>query len=226
MQSWVKETGERVVVVFEGRDAAGKGGAIRRFTEYLNPRGGRIVALAKPTDQERGQWYFQRYATQLPTSGEIVFFDRSWYNRAGVERVLGFCDDTEYNTFLRHAPTFEQSLVDDGIRLFKLWFTVSRDEQAKRLSARASDPLTRWKVSPIDAVATERYDDYTAARNAMFGVTGHSGAPWTVINSNEKRRSRLEAIRTVLNAVPYEHKDTTVAHPADPLVARPLHTLD
>jgi polyphosphate kinase 2 len=225
LQSWVKETGDRVVIVFEGRDAAGKGGAIRRFTEYLNPRGGRIAALAKPTDQERGQWYFQRYVTELPTAGEIVFFDRSWYNRAGVEKVLGFCNDDEYKTFIEHVADFEQSLVDDGIRLFKLWFTVSRAEQASRLEARGNDPLTRWKVSPIDALATEKYHEYTVARDAMFKATKHGGVPWTVINSNEKRRARLEAIRTVLHTIPYDHKDNEIARQPDPLVARPLHTL-
>jgi polyphosphate kinase len=221
MQKWVKESGEKVVVLFEGRDAAGKGGAIRRFTENLNPRGARIVALTKPNETERGQWYFQRYVNQLPAAGEVVFFDRSWYNRAGVERVMGFCTPQEYSEFFRQAPGLERSLVQSGIHLFKLWFTVSESEQRKRFKDREQDPLRQWKLSPIDIASIDRYDDYTKARDAMLFYTDHHDGPWTVINSNNKKRARLEAIRHVLHTLPYDHKDGTVAHKPDPRVARP-----
>ena len=220
-QYWVKGSGARVVVVFEGRDAAGKGGTIKRFREHLNPRGARHVALAKPTEAERGAWYFQRYVRQLPTSGEIALFDRSWYNRAGVERVMGFCTPQEYDLFLRQAPDFERWLVDDGIWLFKLWLAVNRDEQRRRLEARKDDPLKTWKLSPIDHTSLDHWDDYTEAAAAMFAATHTPVAPWAVVNSNDKRTARLHAIRHVLHALPYEGKDKEVAVPADPDIVAP-----
>jgi polyphosphate kinase len=220
LQASVRAEGRRIVILFEGRDAAGKGGSIKRFTENLNPRGGRVVALTKPNETERGQWYFQRYVTHLPTAGEIVMFDRSWYNRAGVERVMGFCSPREYMEFMRQAPGFERSLVNSGTHLFKLWFTVSEDEQHQRFAARRSDPLRRWKLSPIDEASLGRFHDYTEARNAMFFYTDTPEAPWTVVNSNEKRRARLESIRAVLHTLDYGHKDDAVAHRPDPLVVR------
>jgi polyphosphate kinase 2 len=220
-ERWVKERGEKVVILFEGRDAAGKGGSIRRFTENLNPRGARVVALSKPNEVEVGQWYFQRYTAQLPTRGEITFFDRSWYNRAGVERVMGFCDDDEYREFLREVPFFEEALVNSGIRLFKLWFLVSRAEQRRRLDARRKDPLRQWKLSPIDEEAQTRYDDYTAARDDMLGTTDHAAGRWTLVNSNDKKRSRLESIRAVLDGLPYDAKDPDCAHRPDPAVIQP-----
>ncbi|HEX6419359.1 MAG TPA: polyphosphate kinase 2 [Acidimicrobiales bacterium] len=225
LQRAIREDGRRVVILFEGRDAAGKGGSIKRFTENLNPRGGRVVALSKPNETEVGQWYFQRYVAHLPTCGEIVLFDRSWYNRAGVERVMGFCTPREYMEFMRQAPGFERSLVASGIHLFKLWFAVSRDEQRRRFEARRADPLRRWKLSPIDEASLDRFDAYTQARNAMFFYTDTAESPWTVVNSNEKRRARLEAIRSVLHALEYAHKDATVAHPPDPLVVQPASAL-
>jgi polyphosphate kinase len=226
LQRCVRDEGQRIVVLFEGRDAAGKGGSIKRFTENLNPRGGRVVALARPNETERGQWYFQRYVTHLPTAGEIVLFDRSWYNRAGVERVMGFCTPREYMEFMRQAPGFERSLVNSGIHLFKLWFTVSEDEQQRRFEARRSDPLRRWKLSPIDEASLGKFAAYTEARNAMFFYTDTAEAPWTVINSNEKRRARVESIRTVLHTLAYDHKDESVAHEPDPLVVRPASALE
>jgi polyphosphate kinase 2 len=220
MQQWVKETGARVCVLFEGRDAAGKGGAISRFTANINPRGARVVALAKPSDVERTQWYFQRYVAELPSGGEIVLFDRSWYNRAVVERVMGFCTPEQYATFIRQVPAFERMLVDDGIHLVKLWFALGRDEQKERFEARRNDPLKRWKISPVDEVAVEKYDDYTDAVADMMLLTDTDQAPWTVINGNEKRRARLAAIAKVLGRVPYEPKETALATP-DPKVAAP-----
>jgi polyphosphate kinase len=220
VQRWVKESGERVVILFEGRDAAGKGGSIRRFTENLNPRGARVVALLKPNDTERGQWYFQRYVQHLPSSGEIVLFDRSWYNRAGVEVVMGFATTQEYGEFMRQVPGFERALVESGIHLFKFWFTVSRENQAKRFDARRADPLRQWKLSPIDAAAQSRWDEYTRARDAMLLQTDSDTAPWTVVNSNEKKRARLESIRHVVHALDYDHKDPAVARPADPMVVQ------
>jgi polyphosphate kinase 2 len=225
LQSWVQATGQRVAVVFEGRDAAGKGGAIKRFTEHLNPRVARVVALAKPNETESGQWYFQRYITHLPTAGEIVLFDRSWYNRAGVERVMGFSTPVQYGEFLRQAPELERSLVDAGLHLFKFWFTVSREEQSRRFEGRRSDPLKMWKLSPMDEAALGRFDEYSAARDAMLVATDSVAAPWTVVNSNEKRRARLEAIRHVLHSFDYEHRDDDVAHPPDPLVLQPAARL-
>jgi polyphosphate kinase 2 len=218
VQSWVKDTGQRIIVLFEGRDAAGKGGAIKRFTEHLNPRGARVVALEKPNDQERGQWYFQRYIEHLPTTGEIVFFDRSWYNRAGVERVMGFCSSAEYLEFLREAPEFERMLVRSGIRLYKFWFSVSREEQLRRFKSRRSDPLKHWKLSPIDLQSLDKWPEYTEAKNAMFFHTDTADAPWAVVKSDDKKRARLDCIRHFLDALPYPDKAPQVARPADPLI--------
>ncbi|HMN98180.1 MAG TPA: polyphosphate kinase 2 [Miltoncostaeaceae bacterium] len=225
LQAWTHATGQRIAILFEGRDAAGKGGAIKRLTEHLNPRMTRVVALAKPNETETGQWYFQRYISHLPTRGEIVLFDRSWYNRAGVERVMGFSTPVEYGEFLRQAPELERNLVDAGLHLFKLWFTVSREEQARRFEARRSDPLKVWKLSPMDEAALTRFDDYSAARDAMLVATDSAAAPWTVVNSNDKRRARLEAIRHVLGSFDYAHRDDAVARPADPRVVRPAAML-
>lgn len=223
MQSWVRETGQRVVILFEGRDAAGKGGAIKRFMEHLNPRGARVVALEKPTDEERGQWYFQRYVQHLPTSGEIVLFDRSWYNRAGVERVMGFCTDQEYAEFMRQVPEFERHLVRSGAHLIKFWFSVSRDEQQRRFAERKNHPLKQWKLSPVDLASLDKWDEYTEAKKAMFLHTDTTDAPWTVIKSDCKKRSRLNAIRYVLQTLPYAKKDAERIGPLDPLlVGRPL----
>ncbi|MBX3314308.1 MAG: polyphosphate kinase 2 [Actinobacteria bacterium] len=224
-QRWVREEGQRVLILFEGRDAAGKGGSIKRFTEHLNPRGGRVVALTKPNDTERSQWYFQRYVAHLPAGGEIVMFDRSWYNRSGVERVMGFCTARELASFLRQVPDFERSLVESNIYLFKLWFTVSQAEQRKRFEGRRTDPLRQWKLSPIDEASIDRFDEYTYARDSMLLATDTHPAPWTIINSNEKRRARLESIRTVLNAMPYTDKDHDVAYDPDPHVVRPASAL-
>ena len=220
VQRWAKETGERIVILFEGRDAAGKGGSIRRFTQNLNPRGARVVALPKPNDTERSQWYFQRYVQHLPSAGELVFFDRSWYNRAGVEIVMGFCTAQEYGEFLRQVGGFERSLVESGIHLFKLWFTVSRENQAKRFEARRKDPLRQWKMSPIDEAAQDRWDEYTRARDAVLVQSDTDVAPWMIVNSNEKKRARLESIRTVVSALDYSHKDESVAHKPDPMVVQ------
>ena len=208
LQAWVKETGARVMIVFEGRDAAGKGGTIRRFMEHLNPRGARVVALEKPTEEEKGQWYFQRYVKHMPTHGEIVLFDRSWYNRAGVERVMGFCTDDEYREFMLQAPLFERMLTRSGIYLVKFWFSVSRDEQRRRFKERELHPLKQWKLSPIDKASLDKWDDYTRAKEAMFFETDTVDAPWTVIKSDDKKRARLNAMRYVLNRVPYDNKDT------------------
>jgi polyphosphate kinase 2 len=225
LQAWVRDTGERIAILFEGRDAAGKGGAIKRFTEHLNPRSARVVALAKPNETELGQWYFQRYITYLPTAGEIVLFDRSWYNRAGVERVMGFTSQAQYGEFLRQAPELERNLVDAGLHLVKFWFTVSQEEQARRFDARRSDPLKLWKLSPMDEAALDRFDDYSAARDAMLVATDSVSAPWTVVNSNEKRRARLEAIRHLLHAFDYEHRDHDVARAPDRRVVQPAAAL-
>ncbi len=207
LQTWVKESRQRVVILFEGRDAAGKGGAIKRFMEHLNPRGARVVALEKPSEVERGQWYFQRYVQHLPTTGEIVLFDRSWYNRAGVERVMGFCSDSEYREFLRQAPEFERNLVRSGIHLIKFWFSVSRDEQHRRFKEREAHPLKQWKLSPVDLASLDKWDDYTAAKEAMFFATDTADSPWTVVKSDDKKRARLNAFRYVLRSLPYAGKD-------------------
>lgn len=210
MLAWVKARGERLVIVFEGRDCAGKGGTIGRFTQHLNPRFARIVALGKPSDAENGQWYFQRYAAELPTRGEIVFFDRSWYNRAGVERVMGFCTPEQTDAFLREAPAFEGMLARDGMRIVKLFLTIGRQMQMKRLHARFHDPLKTWKLSPIDFDAMSRFDAYSEAFEQLLARTSTDWAPWTVIRANDKLRTRLNAIRHVLLAVPYDDRDEKV----------------
>lgn len=218
LQAWVKETGARLVILFEGRDAAGKGGTIKRFMEHLNPRGARIVALEKPTAEEAGQWYFQRYVKHLPTRGEIVLFDRSWYNRAGVEHVMGFCSDNEYAEFMRQTPEFERNLVRSGIVLVKFWFSVSRDEQRRRFKERRVHPLKQWKLSPIDLASLDKWDAYTSAKEAMFFHTDTADAPWAVVKSDCKKRARLNAIRYVLNLVPYANKDRGNIGRLDPLI--------
>ena len=218
LQAWVKETGQRVIILFEGRDAAGKGGTIKRLMENLNPRGARVVALEKPSDVERGQWYFQRYIAHLPTAGEIVMFDRSWYNRAGVEKVMGFCSDTEYDEFLRAVPEFERHLVRSGVRLFKFWFSVSREEQRRRFKERQAHPLKQWKLSPIDLASLDKWDAYTLAKEAMFVHTDTSDSPWTVVKSDCKKRARLNAMRYLLHRLPYKNKDPLVIGPVDPLL--------
>lgn len=218
LQAWVKETGARVVILFEGRDAAGKGGTIKRFMEHLNPRGARVVALEKPSEVERGQWYFQRYVNHLPTAGEIVMFDRSWYNRAGVERVMGFCSEAEYQEFLRQTPEFERQLVRSGIHLFKFWFSVSRAEQRRRFKERKLHPLKQWKLSPIDLASLDKWDDYTRAKEAMFLHCDTSDAPWTVIKSDCKKRARLNAMRFVLNRLPYAERRPERVGAVDPLI--------
>ena len=225
LQSWVRNSGERVVVVFEGRDAAGKGGTIKRFMEHLNPRGARVVALEKPTDAERGQWYFQRYVAHLPTAGEIVLFDRSWYNRAGVERVMGFCTDDEYHEFMRQAPEFERHLVRSGVRLVKFWFSVTREEQRRRFAERERHPLKQWKLSPIDKASLDKWDDYTEAKVTMFLQTDTVEAPWTVVKSDCKKRARLNALRYVLHSVPYEGKQRDAIGDLDPLIVGPAAAL-
>ncbi len=219
-QRHIKTVGDRLVIVFEGRDAAGKGGSIKRFREHLNPRGGEHVALPKPTEAERTQWYFQRYVAHLPSAGEITMFDRSWYNRAGVEKVMEFCTPQEHALFLRQVPDFEQSLVSSGIRLCKLWFTVSKTRQKQRFDDRREDPLKQWKLSPIDEVSVTKYDEYTEARNEMLLASDTMVAPWTIVNSNEKKRARLGAIRSVLHSLDYELKDHDVVGEPDPCVVR------
>lgn len=218
VQDWVRTSGEKIVLLFEGRDAAGKGGTIKRFTEHLNPRGARVVALDKPTDRERSQWYFQRYIQHLPAGGEIVLFDRSWYNRAGVERVMGFCDPGEYLEFMRQAPEFERMMVRSGARLFKYWFSVTQDEQIKRFKARESEPLKKWKLSPIDRVSIDKWDDYTEAKEAMFFYTDTADAPWVTIKSDDKKRARLNCLRHFLNELPYPDKNLKVIKKPDPLI--------
>ncbi len=218
LQDWVKAKGLRVVVIFEGRDAAGKGGVIKRITASLNPRICRVVALPAPTEREKGQWYFQRYVAQLPAAGEMVLLDRSWYNRAGVERVMGFTSPRDYLEFMRQAPQLEQMLVRSGIRLVKLWFSVSRGEQRTRFLIRQIDPVRQWKLSPTDLASLDKWDDYTAAKEAMFFYTHTADAPWTVVKSNDKKRARLEAMRHVLHRMPYEDKDPEVVTAPDPLL--------
>ena len=225
LQAWVKETGQRVVVLFEGRDAAGKGGAIKRFMEHLTPRGARVVALEKPTEAERGQWFFQRYVEHLPTAGEITLFDRSWYNRAGVERVMGFCTQQEYLEFMRQAPEFERMLVHNNIHLVKYWFSVSRAEQRRRFKERRVHPLKQWKLSPIDMASLDKWDDYTKAKEAMFFYTDTADAPWTVIKSDCKKRARLNAMRYLLHKLPYSNKDLERIGPLDPLIVGRAHVV-
>lgn len=216
VQAWTKATGQRHLLIFEGRDAAGKGGTIKRFIQHLNPRGARVVALAKPSDVERTQWYFQRYVEQLPSGGEIVFFDRSWYNRAGVERVMGFCTEEEVAQFLRETPLFEAMLVDSGIRLTKFWLTVTQGEQHKRFEERRVDPLKRWKLSPIDEASLDLWTEYSAAREEMFEKSSTEVAPWTVIRTDDKRRARINAMRVFLEPLDYPEKDMDAIGEIDP----------
>ena len=218
VQDWVAKTGERIVIVWEGRDTAGKGGTIKRFNQHLNPRMVRVVALPKPTERERGEWYFQRYVDHLPTSGEIALYDRSWYNRAGVEPVLGFCTPEQTAEFLEEAPKFEAMLVRSGIKLFKFWLTIGREEQLRRLHARRHDPLKHWKLSAIDLLAIEKWDDYTRARRTMFETTDSAIAPWVVVKTNDTRRGRLNCIRHVLSALDYLQKDEDVVGEVDPAI--------
>ncbi|MFK7956870.1 MAG: polyphosphate kinase 2 [Lysobacterales bacterium] len=227
VQNWVKQTGQRIVVLFEGRDAAGKGGTIKRFMEHLNPRAARVVALEKPTDLERGQWYFQRYVKHLPTRGEIALFDRSWYNRAGVERVMGFCDSLEYLEFMRQAPDLERMLTRSGIQLFKYWFSVTQDEQQRRFDARERDPLKQWKLSPIDKQSRDKWADYTEAKEAMFFYTDTADAPWTIIKSDDKKRARLNCMQHFLSNLDYPEKSEKLVCGADPLiVGNPSQVID
>ena len=218
VQSWVKTTGQKIVVFFEGRDAAGKGGTIKRFMEHLNPRAARVVALEKPTEHEKGEWYFQRYVKHLPTEGEMVFFDRSWYNRAGVERVMGFCSSTEYLEFMRQVPDLERMLVRSGIRLFKFWFSVTHEEQERRFQSRKGDPLKQWKLSPIDELSQGKWPEYTDAKESMFFYTDTADAPWTVIKSDDKKRARLNCMQHFLSQLDYPDKNTHVVHGPDPLI--------
>src|SRR5438552_2361714 len=204
LEEWIRYKGLRVVVVFEGRDTAGKGGVIKRITALLNPRYVKVVALATPTEKERTQWYFQRYVEHLPSAGEIVLFDRSWYNRAGVERVMGFCTDDEYQEFMRSCPDFERTLVRSGIQLIKYWFSVSDDEQERRFQARVDDPMRRWKLSPMDLKAREKWVEFSRAKDEMFAHTDIKQAPWYVVNADDKRRARLNCISHLLSTIPYE----------------------
>jgi polyphosphate kinase 2 len=215
VQRWAADTGQRIVIIFEGRDTAGKGGSIKRFVEHLNPRHVKLIALSKPSEIERGQWYFQRYIAHLPTAGEITLFDRSWYNRAGVEPVMGFCTERETAEFHIEAPRFEEMLVRDGILLFKYWLTIGREMQIKRLYARHHDPLKTWKLSPIDLAAPEKWDDYTSAVNDMMLHTHSAITPWTVVRANDKKRTRLAVIRHFLSRVDYADKDETVVGKVD-----------
>ena len=224
-QYWTQDVGAKHVLVFEGRDAAGKGGTIKRFMEHLNPRAARVVALTKPTSSEAGQWYFQRYIGHLPTEGEIVLFDRSWYNRAGVERVMGFCTEEQYQIFMRQAPAFERMLVESGTTVTKLWFSVTQQEQRTRFAIRQIDPVRRWKLSPMDLESLDRWEDYTAAKQEMFDRSDKKHAPWLTVKSNDKKRARLNAMRAFLNQFDYEGKDPDIVYAADPrIVARAKHT--
>jgi polyphosphate kinase len=218
MQKWIKANGRRQVILFEGRDAAGKGGTIKRFMEHLNPRGAHVVALEKPTDREMRQWYFQRYVQHLPAAGEITLFDRSWYTRAGVERVMGFCTDLEYAQFLRQTPMFEDLLIKDGFQLIKFWFSVAQAEQGTRFLIRQIDPVRQWKLSPMDLASLDKWDEYTRAKEEMFLFTDTDSTPWTVVKSNDKKRARLEAMRHVLSLVDYDNKDDEIVTAPDPLI--------
>ena len=217
-QDWIKATGQKVVLIFEGRDAAGKGGAIKRFMEHLNPRGARVVALNKPTEREQTQWYFQRYLHHLPSGGEMVLFDRSWYNRAGVERVMSFCSPNDYLEFMREAPEIERMMVRSRIILFKYWFSVTKEEQHKRFESRELSPLKRWKLSPIDRESFGKWDDYTEAKEAMFFYTDTADAPWTIVKSNDKKRARLNCMRHFLSSLPYTDKDVEIVGEPDPVI--------
>ncbi|MGH1419473.1 MAG: polyphosphate kinase 2 [Hyphomicrobiaceae bacterium] len=218
LQTHVNTSGDRIVCLFEGRDTAGKGGCIKRIMMYLNPRAARTVALAKPTETEQGQWYFQRYATHLPTAGEIVLFDRSWYNRAGVERVMGYCDEQQLAKFLRTAPRFEQILVDDGIKFFKFFLTIGQEMQLKRFHDRRHNPVKRWKLTANDLASIPKWDAYTEARNEMFDFTHTTTCPWTVVRANDQRRARLETIRHILTNIDYENKDDKIVGNPDPKI--------
>ncbi len=218
LQNHIFESGEKHVIVFEGRDAAGKGGTIKRFMEHLNPRYARVVALTKPSDREQRQWYFQRYASQLPTGGELALFDRSWYNRAVVERVMGFASAQEYEQFIRQVPLFEAMLVESGIRLTKFWFSVTRSEQRTRFIIRQVDPVRQWKLSPIDLLSLDKWDDYTDAKEEMFRRTDTDIAPWTTVKSNDKKRARVNAMRYFLSQFDYEGKNAAVVGTPDPLI--------
>ncbi|NUT36472.1 MAG: polyphosphate kinase 2 [Hamadaea sp.] len=219
-QSWAADTGTRHLLLFEGRDAAGKGGTIKRFMEHLNPRYARVVALTKPGERESGQWYFQRYVQHFPTTGEMVLFDRSWYNRAGVERVMGFASAEEYTQFMKQAPPFEEMLVDAGISLTKFWFSVTRSEQRTRFVIRQVDPVRQWKLSPIDLESLDKWDDYTAAKEAMIRATDTEWAPWTTIKSNDKKRARINAMRHFLSRFDYDGKDADIVGRPDPLIVQ------
>lgn len=225
LQNWVVETGKKLVIIFEGRDAAGKGSTIKRFMEHLNPRVAHVVALSVPTAEERGQWYFQRYSRFLPTAGEIVFFDRSWYNRAGVERVMNFCTEQQYDTFVRQVPNFEKMLADDGIHIIKFYLSVSRKEQKRRFNERKTNPLKQWKLSPIDQEAQLRWDSYTEAKEAIFAQTDSPQAPWVIVKSEDKMRGRLEAMRYVLAQFDYSEKDKALTG-YDPLIVAPVSLLE
>jgi polyphosphate kinase len=221
LQKWTKSSGERLVVLFEGRDAAGKGGTIKRFMEHLNPRGSSVVALEKPNERESTQWYYQRYINHLPAAGEIVLFDRSWYNRAGVERVMGFCTRQEYLEFMRQTPELERMLVRSGVHLVKFWFSVTQGEQRTRFAIRQVDPVRQWKLSPMDLASLDKWGEYTEAKEAMFFYTDTADAPWTVVKSNDKKRARLEAMRHVLHRFHYDGKDKNVVGTPDPLLVGP-----
>ena len=223
VQAWVKETGQRILGIFEGRDAAGKGGTIKRFNEHLNPRAAHVIALEKPNDRELGQWYYQRYIKHLPTKGEMVFHDRSWYNRTGVERVMGFCTDEEYLEFLRQTPQLERMLVNSGLHLFKYWFSVSRHEQLRRFHGRTHDPLKQWKLSPIDIQSLDKWESYTKAKQAMFFYTSTADAPWTVVKSDDKKRARINCMRHYLHTLDYPGKDEYVARAPDPKIVGSVH---
>ena len=226
VQKWVKESGQKIMILFEGRDAAGKGGTIKRFMEHLNPRGARVIALEKPTEAEQTQWYFQRYLNHLPSAGEIVMFDRSWYNRAGVERVMGFCDPGDYLEFMRQCPEIERMLARSGILLFKYWFSVTQKEQRKRFESRLNDPLKQWKLSPIDKASLDKWDDYTEAKEAMFFYTDTADAPWTIIKSDDKKRARLACMRHFLSSLPYDGKGVDVVGEPDAfLVTSSAHVI-
>ena len=218
LQVWMRETGQRSIILFEGRDAAGKGGTIKRFMEHLNPRGARVVALVKPTEREQTQWFFQRYIEHFPAAGELVLFDRSWYNRAGVEHVMGYCTQEQYDDFMRSAPKFEKMIVQSGIHLIKFWFSVGEAEQRRRFIERSTDPVKRWKLSPTDLASLDKWDAYTEAKEAMFENTSTEDAPWTVVKSNDKKRARIEAFKWVLNHFDYEGKDEKVIGANDPLI--------
>ena len=216
LQNWTKEQGAKLLCLFEGRDAAGKGSAIRCFTEHLNPRGARVVALDKPSERESSQWYFQRYVNQLPAAGEMVFFDRSWYNRAGVERVMGFCSEAQYWQFVQQVTHFEQMLVDTGMLMFKFYLSVSKEEQARRIADRATNPLKQWKLSPIDVEAQTRWDAYTDAKEETFRLTDTPKSPWLIIKSDDKLRARLQAMRVVLRSVDYTDRSLEAIGEVDP----------